>query len=142
MIEPLQARQMLLDELRKWLASGLPLPGVRTLAVTIDVTYDQARLALIDLERLGDVRIRRAPGDTRRWVTAAREKCSWSPRRKFVAPPEPAGEPCPRDQGRWPADASFSDDPRACRDRFTFARLPATANQSLTGSTAAWAAEG
>jgi DNA-binding transcriptional MocR family regulator len=137
MIEPLQARQLLLDELRNWLRSGHQLPSVRALGEALGMSYAQTKEALTDLERLGDVRIRRVPGDTRRWVTRVRDALSWRPGGAAAEVERTIERPI-RDRGRWPAHATFSDDHRAAGDSLVFTRIPVAEGRSLTGSTAAW----
>lgn len=143
MIDPLQARQKVLDEMRRWLRSGRQIPSVRTIGESLGMSYAQTKEALADLERLGDVRIRRVPGDTRRWVTRVRDTLSWRPSGAVVVRAAESVDRPIRDRGRWPAEARFDDDAAAAADQLVFRRLPSVGGaQSLTGSTAAWVAEG
>ncbi|BBK37709.1 hypothetical protein STAQ_27870 [Allostella sp. ATCC 35155] len=146
MIDPMEARQLLADELRRWLRAGRPMPSNRALSDLLGISEEQTRSALSDLECCGDVRIRRSGhGNGRRClVTHVAERLSWTPRRKFVVAPEPVGDEAPlRDSGGWPAGARFDDDAAAAADQLVFCRLPSVGGaQSLTGSTAAWVAEG
>lgn len=142
MIDPLLARQRMLDELRKWLVSGRPMPSVRALAETLDMPKTQAREVLRALEAAGDVRIRRAAGGARRWVTRVRDTLSRTPRRALISPDRRVDRAV-RKGDAWPAGARFDDDAAAAADQLVFRRLPSVGGaQSLTGSAAAWVAEG